>query len=898
MAEVDGVEVATGYVTVVPSAQGFMGGLQKQISPELDRVGRDSGKKMSGGMKAGIAGAASKLFAPLAAAFAGAQVFDFFKQAIAAGSDLSESTNKMQQIFGDATGAIEQFAARGAKALGMTELQARNAASTFGVFGKSAGLAGPELTGFSADMTQLAVDMASFNNTSPEEAIQALGAGLRGEAEPLRRFGVLLDDATMRQEALRMGLIKSTKEALTPQQKILASHALIMRQTSDAQGDFARTSEGFANQQRIAAAQWDDLKAKIGTAFLPVLEGAMGFLTSTAIPAISDLVTKLSEGGSWLDQFTAGWQSAGGEVEKITDPIGKLAQGLKYLYDGFTGTDNGYSGSPWLDRLWDIGNQLRGVFEELQVGAQGVWTKLQGMWVVVEPILKQVVDQIMGEWAKLGPTVDYIFTNVKDIVGSMMTVIQSIIERVTGAIKIVWDVWGDGILAQIGIFATAFGRVFKGISDVVSGIWKTLAGLLTGDMQAAKDGVLKILGGFGGILGGLFDGVVRTIGNVWSGIKNAFAGPVNWVLNNVINPLIDQINSIGSSFGVNLGLKRVAPMAQNGKPTGNGKGGGARPALAGGGILPGYVSYHRGDDQLAWMRSGEGVYVSEAMTDPYERARLYAVNKAALRGDSLLPFQGVLDAYAGGGIVANANQGFRGYNPAFLAAIKAWASASGRTWYMTGNGGARTFQDQLRAWNLYQSGRGPLAANPYRGGPHMMPANAMDLSPRPGENAMARALLGRFGLGLPVRGEAWHVGWAGGGKRGAPFDIVSWITDQLGGLLKMSVPGAGVFGDLLDKIPGWIVRSATSKLKSVFGFDEGGWMMPGTLGYNGLSKPEAVFTPEHVELLRANIGGRGTVVHQHTWNVRVDADDLGKVSTVIELFESLDFESRMEEVEV
>ena len=263
MAEVDGIEVATGYVTVVPSAQGFMGKLQGQISPQLDTVGKDSGKKVGTGMASGVAGMASKVFAPIAAAFAGAKVVDFFRDSVDAASDLSESTNKMQQIFGSATKEIETFAARGAKALGMTELQARDAASTFGVFGKSAGLAGPELAGFSTEMTQLAVDMASFHNTSPEEAIQALGAGLRGEAEPLRRFGVLLDDATLRQEALKMGLISSTKDALTPQQKVLASHAVIMRQTADAQGDFAKTSEGFANQQRIAAAQLDDLKANI-----------------------------------------------------------------------------------------------------------------------------------------------------------------------------------------------------------------------------------------------------------------------------------------------------------------------------------------------------------------------------------------------------------------------------------------------------------------------------------------------------------------------------------------------------------------------------------------------------------------------------------------------------------
>jgi hypothetical protein len=154
--------------------------------------------------------------------------------------------------------------------MGQSKKQAMDAAASFAVFGKSAGLSGDALVEFSKQNVQLASDMASFFNTSPEDAINAIGSAFRGEAEPIRAYGILLDDATLRQSALEMGLISTTKNALTPQQKVLAAQAVIMKQTTDAQGDFARTSDGLANSQRILAAQFEDTQAQLGQALLPV----------------------------------------------------------------------------------------------------------------------------------------------------------------------------------------------------------------------------------------------------------------------------------------------------------------------------------------------------------------------------------------------------------------------------------------------------------------------------------------------------------------------------------------------------------------------------------------------------------------------------------------------------
>ena len=223
-------------------------------------LAKDKTGKVFDGIKGKIAGA-----------FAAGAVLAFGKDVIGVASDLAETQSKVQQIFGASADQINAFASTADQALGQSKQQALDAAATFAIFGKSAGLQGPQLAGFSTQLTGLATDLASFHNTTPQEAIEAIGAALRGESEPIQKYGVLLNDATLRNEALKMGLIKTTSQALTPQQKVLAAQAVILAQTKDAQGDFARTSGGLANQQRIMAAEVENAKAKIGAGLLPVI---------------------------------------------------------------------------------------------------------------------------------------------------------------------------------------------------------------------------------------------------------------------------------------------------------------------------------------------------------------------------------------------------------------------------------------------------------------------------------------------------------------------------------------------------------------------------------------------------------------------------------------------------
>ena len=264
---------------VVSDTKGAVAGL-KQLNRAVGGQMSKTDKVLSGIRKAAI---------PATAALAGLGVGA--KKAVDAAADMNEALSKNEVLFTTQAKDVAKWSKGMAKGFGISRKAALDAAGTFATFGKSAGLQGANLSAFSTDLTELASDLASFNNTSPEEAIEALGSALRGEAEPMRKYGVLLDDASLRQEALAQGLIKTTKQALTPQQKVLAAQKLILKQTADAQGDYARTSDSAANRQKALRAQLENVTAELGNALLPAFTMLVGWMQKAATWASQNTTT-------------------------------------------------------------------------------------------------------------------------------------------------------------------------------------------------------------------------------------------------------------------------------------------------------------------------------------------------------------------------------------------------------------------------------------------------------------------------------------------------------------------------------------------------------------------------------------------------------------------------------
>ena len=310
--------------------------------------------------------------------------------AIKAASDMEESLSKVNVVFGKGARDVEKFASSAAKNLGQSKQAVLEAAGVFGTFGKAAGLAGTDLAVFSNDFTQLATDLASFNNTTPEEAVQAIGAALRGESEPLRKYGVLLNDATLKQEAMTLGIYDG-KGALTSQQKILAAQSAIFKQTGDAQGDFMRTSDGLANSTRTLSATFKDLQAKFGAAFLEQAKTATANVNFLA-QAFQKLPTPVKNSSNEISGFI-------GFLKNMQNPLSQAWYGLTNLRKAFENTketgaynENLKFSAQQTMRNADAAGEFNRKLREQQEETGGAAKKINDLYDVIKDKLADALD--------------------------------------------------------------------------------------------------------------------------------------------------------------------------------------------------------------------------------------------------------------------------------------------------------------------------------------------------------------------------------------------------------------------------------------------------------------------------------------------------------------------------
>jgi hypothetical protein len=229
-------------------------------------------------------------------------VSKLIQTAVTDASDLQETISKNKVIFGNSATDIETWANSAAKNMGQSKKDAIDAATSFAMFGKTAGMSGTDVVDFSKKFTNLATDMGSFFNTKPEDAVFAIGAAFRGEMEPIRKYNVVIDDAAIKARLMKDNLYDGSG-ALTAQQKILGVQKLIWEKTNDAQGDYLKTSEGLANKTKTLNAQLEDLSAEMGGKLLPVAEDLatiFGKVLTVATDKQEGETNKLGKAFGWL----------------------------------------------------------------------------------------------------------------------------------------------------------------------------------------------------------------------------------------------------------------------------------------------------------------------------------------------------------------------------------------------------------------------------------------------------------------------------------------------------------------------------------------------------------------------------------------------------------------------
>jgi hypothetical protein len=245
----------------------------ESLTRSQDRLGRELDQTSRRAHSASGAFAALRSRVVLAAgAFIGdAGLVRGMRSALEAASDLEEEQNKIRQIYQDSADEVLAWSRTTISSHGLASESALRYAGTVGNILNASGLARAESARLSRQIVELAADMASFSNEDPSDMLDRLRSGLVGEAEPLRRFGVLLSETAVKQEAYRSGIARTGAE-LTEGQKVLARYQIIMRQTADAQGDYARTADGAANAERTLNELRKEWATIVGQALLPAYE--------------------------------------------------------------------------------------------------------------------------------------------------------------------------------------------------------------------------------------------------------------------------------------------------------------------------------------------------------------------------------------------------------------------------------------------------------------------------------------------------------------------------------------------------------------------------------------------------------------------------------------------------
>lgn len=284
---------------------------------------------------AGITGLAKKTGAALTAAFGIKKLVDFGKQCLELGSDLAEVQNVVDVTFPRMTSEVDKFAKSAAQSFGLSETMAKQYTGTFGAMAKAFGFSEKQAYDMGTTLTGLAGDVASFYNLSQDEAYTKLKSVFTGETESLKDLGVVMTQTALDSYAMANGFGKTTS-AMTEAEKVALRYQFVQDQLSAAQGDFARTSDSWANQCRILSLQTQSLMATIGqglinlfTPVIKVINIAIGKLATlaNAFKAFTELITgnKASNGGSnGVSEIAASAADAGDSLNGASDAASNL----------------------------------------------------------------------------------------------------------------------------------------------------------------------------------------------------------------------------------------------------------------------------------------------------------------------------------------------------------------------------------------------------------------------------------------------------------------------------------------------------------------------------------------------------------------------------------------------
>lgn len=565
----------------------------KTATTAANKQAEDGGKRAGGGFSNAFKGA----LAGVAAGFSIGAVVGGVKEVVGLAGDAEQSIGAIDTVFKENAQTMHDWAATASQTVGISGNEYRELGTLLGSQLKNMGTPMDEIADKTNGLIGMGADMASMFGGTTKEAIEAISSALKGEMDPIERYGITLSAAALEAEALSKGILKpvvdadkvataSTKMTLAQnkynevlkkhgkdsdeakraqltltaaeeayskatagkvpkmdaESKALAVQSALYGQGADAQGNFARESDTLQNKQQKAAASFQDLKETIGTAFLPAMTSAFGFLNEKAIPALVSFGGWIQQNQAWLKPLAVTLLSVGGAflmlkgaisiIFGVTNAVAALKGGFAALnvvmkanifgliIAAIVGLVAGFI------YLWKTNEDFRNFFINL-------WKNISGFFVGVwNNVLKPAFKAVGDFWKNtVAPILSNAWNNVIKPVFSALGdffsgVWNNVLKPAFGALKLGWEVLSSSIKH---VWNTYIKPVFQALGDFIENNVKPA-------FQRGVDGIKK----------------------VWDTIKSIAYKPIDFVVNTVYNNgLREMVNTMSSKLGLDWSLDKV-----------------------------------------------------------------------------------------------------------------------------------------------------------------------------------------------------------------------------------------------------------------------------------------------------------------------------------------------------
>lgn len=545
-------------------------------------------------------------------------------KAVSAAADLEQSTGAIEAVFKSGADQMKAYADTAASTVGLTKNEYQELGTLLGAQLKNGGTSIDQLAGKTNDLIGVAADLSAQFGGSTSDAVAALSSALKGERDPIERYGVSLKQASIDAKAAELGFQK-VGGSFDNEAQQAATLALIMEQTADAHGAFAREGDTLAHQVQVLKAHFGDFAAKAGTLVLPMvtalasaaldhlvpaLESLSTWAKDVAIPALQDfaariqatVVPKIKQAAAvfqtevrprlqaLIDWLTTTVPPAVSRVvaffEKFGPAIGAAAAVIGTFVAGFKTFNKiktiiGAAKTAWaalnatmaanpiflviaaIAALVAIFVALYQNNETFRAAVDAAWAQIKAaVSVVVEWFQTNVVPALQAAWAKIQAAWDAVWPQLQAAWASYGQPVVDLIINVFQGLAANWDTIWQGISTVVSGVWQVISSVISTVVGVISGIIQVWTSALSGDWQGVWDGIKQIVSSVWDGIKGVINGALSIVKGYITGAMGVISGIFSGVWSSISSTVSGAWNGIKSaiSSGVSSAISTISSL--------------------------------------------------------------------------------------------------------------------------------------------------------------------------------------------------------------------------------------------------------------------------------------------------------------------------------------------------